>query len=56
MYIKLAEESFGLFNNDIHVQHILFGLCLDEKKERKKKKGDQQCQIFIFGFLHLVKV
>ena len=45
----LAEQSFGVSN--IHIHRIVFELCVEKKKERKRNK----IEIFMFAFLDLVK-
>ena len=61
----VVKESFGMYNIRIHCAiEQLFGMyhicthrtvlkqCMSEKK---KKKEDEQINIFMFGFLDLVK-
>ena len=51
---RLARQSFGMLK--IRQDHILFELCLWEKKERRRRKKKNKIEIFEFGFSNLLKV
>ena len=52
---RLARQSFGMLK--ICKDHILFELCLWEKKEEEeeRKKKMNKIEFFKFGFFKLVK-